>query len=125
MELFTGSRMGRQRYSWMYGHKSKIFRAGLELHPDFLNNGLIYITHAETFKGQQADYVISDSAKSEVQWVIAEWKMDDVNAKVFTGKHRELLRLHAPTFGHGLQDLAFIPGLKKNDPDYGLLYFGY
>ena len=96
-----------------------------DFHPDFLNNGLIYITHAETYKGQQADYVISDSIKSGVQWVIAEWKMDDVHATVFSGKHRELLRLHAPNFGHGLQDLAFIPGLKKNDPEYGLLYFGY
>lgn len=96
-----------------------------DFQPDFLNNGLIYISHAETFKGQQADYVISDSIKSEVQWVIGEWKMDDVNAKVFKGKHRELLRLHAPTFAHGCQDIAFIPGLKKNDPDFGLLYFGY
>ena len=45
--------------------------------------------------------------------------------QVFTGTHRELLRLHAPTFGHGLQDLSFIPGLKNKDPDFGLLYFGY
>ncbi len=96
-----------------------------DFHPDFLNNGLIYITNAETFKGQQADYAISDSIKSEVQWIISEWKMDDVQAPVFTGKHRELLRLHAPNFGHGLQDIAFVPGLKKNDLDYGLLYFGY
>ena len=96
-----------------------------DFHPDFINNGLIYITHAETYKGQQADYVISDSIKSEVQWVIGEWKMENVDAKKFTGTHRELLRLHAPNFGHGCQDLAFIPGLKKDDPDYGLLYVGY
>lgn len=96
-----------------------------DFHPNFLNNGLIYISHAETFKGQTADYLISDSIKSEVQWVIGEWEMDDVNAEVFTGKYRELLRLHAPTFAHGCQDIAFIPGLKTNDPDYGLLYFGY
>jgi glucose/arabinose dehydrogenase/mono/diheme cytochrome c family protein len=96
-----------------------------DFHPDFLNNGLIYITHAETYKGQRADYTISDSIKSEVQWVIGEWKMEDVNAKVFKGTRRELLRLHAPNFGHGCQDLAFIPGLKKTDPGYGLLYVGY
>lgn len=96
-----------------------------DFHPDFLNNGLIYITHAETFKGQQADYVISDSIKSEVQWVIGEWKIENVHAKKFTGTHRELLRLHAPNFGHGCQELAFIPGLKKDDRDYGLLYIGY
>lgn len=96
-----------------------------DFHPDFLNNGLIYITHAETFKGQRADYTISDSIKSEVQWVIGEWKMEDVHANAFKGTHRELLRLHAPNFGHGCQDLAFIPGLKKADPNYGLLYVGY
>lgn len=96
-----------------------------DFHPDFLNNGLIYITHAEAYKGQRADYTISDSLKSEVQWVIGEWKMKDVSLNVFTGTHRELLRLHAPTFGHGCQDIGFIPGLKKTDPDYGLLYIGY
>jgi glucose/arabinose dehydrogenase len=96
-----------------------------DFHPDFLNNGLIYITYAETFKGQQADYLISDSIKAEVQWIISEWKIDDVKRPVFSGTHRELLRLHAPTFAHGCQDIGFIPDLKKNDPAYGLLYIGY
>ena len=96
-----------------------------DFHPDFIHNGLLYITHAETYKGQQADYVISDSIKSVVQWVIGEWKMKDVRAKKFQGTRRELLRLHAPNFGHGCQDLAFVPGLVKEDPDYGLLYVGY
>ena len=96
-----------------------------DFHPDFLTNGLIYITHAETYKGQKADYIVSDSLKSVVQWIIGEWKTDHVNARTFTGTHRELLRLHAPNFAHGCQELAFIPGLKKNDPEYGLLYIGF
>ena len=96
-----------------------------DFHPDYLNNGLIYISHAETFKGQKADYRISDSLKAEVQWVIGEWKVDDVKNTVFSGKHRELLRLHAPTFAHGCQDIRFIPGLDKSSPEYGLLYIGY
>jgi glucose/arabinose dehydrogenase/mono/diheme cytochrome c family protein len=96
-----------------------------DFHPDFLHNGLLYITHAEKFHGQRADYSVTDSARSEVQWVLAEWKVDDVNANKFSGTHRELLRLHAPTYGHGAQDLQFIPGLDKGDPDYGLLYWGY
>jgi hypothetical protein len=86
---------------------------------------LIYITYAETFKGQTADYLISDSIKSPVQWIISEWKMNDVNATKFEGSHREMLRLHAPTFAHGCQDIGFIPGLNKSDPEYGLLYFGF
>jgi glucose/arabinose dehydrogenase len=96
-----------------------------DFHPDFLHNGLIYITHAETYKGQSADYAISDSLQSVVQWVIGEWKMEDVQETVFSGSHRELLRLHAPTFGHGCQDIGFISELEKDDPDYGLLYIGY
>lgn len=51
--------------------------------------------------------------------------MDTINSPVFTGTHRELIRFHAPTFAHGLQELAFIPGLEKDNPDYGLLYFGF
>ncbi|MEZ4774858.1 MAG: PQQ-dependent sugar dehydrogenase [Bacteroidia bacterium] len=100
--------------------------ASFEFHPDFLQNGLFYMLHAETFKGKIADYsVLVDTFKSEVQWVVAEWKMDNVNDSLFRGTHRELLRLHAPTFGHGAQDMGFIPGLKKGDPEYGLLYFGF
>lgn len=96
-----------------------------EFHPDFLNNGLIYITHAETYKGQIADYQISDSIQSEVQWIIGEWEMKNASDKVFTGTHREMLRLHAPTFAHGCQDIGFIPDLKKDHPEYGLLYIGF
>ena len=96
-----------------------------DFHPDYLNNGLIYITHAERFSGQIADYSISDSLLAEVQWVLGEWKMKDVAHRGFKGTYRELLRLHAPTFGHGAQDLAFIPGIAKDDPEYALLYWGF
>lgn len=100
--------------------------ASFDFHPDFLANGLFYMLHAETYKGQVADYqVYADTLKAAVQWVLAEWKMDRVNDTVFSGTHRELLRLHAPTFGHGAQDLAFMPGLEKDHSDYGLLYFGF
>lgn len=96
-----------------------------DFHPDFLNNGLIYITHAETYKGQKADYAVSDSLKSVVQWIIGEWKMENADGTVFSGSRRELLRLHAPNFAHGCQEITFIPGVKKSDPDYGLLYIGF
>jgi mono/diheme cytochrome c family protein len=96
-----------------------------DFHPDFPDNGLLYITHAEKFNGQPADYRVSDSILAEVQWVLSEWKVSDVNAAKFTGTRRELLRLHAPTYGHGAQDLGFIPGLPKQHPDYGLLYWGF
>lgn len=97
-----------------------------DFHPDFLNNGLIYMSHAETYIGQKADYTTTlDSLQSEVQWVIGEWKVNNTKAPIFEGTYRELLRTHAPNFAHGCQEVAFIPELNKNDPDYGLLYIGY
>ena len=96
-----------------------------DFHPDYLNNGLLYITHAEKYHGQHADYTVSDSVMAQVQWVLCEWKVDHVNNRVFNGSKRELMRLHAPTFGHGAQDLAFIPGLKPGHSDYGLLYWAF
>src|SRR5260221_55406 len=51
--------------------------------------------------------------------------MDNAKDSVFKGKYRELLRLHPPTYHHGAQDIGFIPGLDKKDPDYGLLYLGF
>jgi glucose/arabinose dehydrogenase len=96
-----------------------------DFHPDYLKNGLIYITHAEKYRGQTPDYRVSDSLMAEVQWVVSEWKMDDVNSPVFKGTRRELLRLHAPTFGHGAQDLAFSPDLPRGNSNHGLLYWGF
>ncbi len=96
-----------------------------DFHPDFLNNRILYITHAEKFNGQPADYTGSDSVKAGVQWVLSEWKMNRIHQQVFKGTRRELLRLHAPTFGHGAQDIGFVPRLDKNNPDYGMLYWGF
>lgn len=96
-----------------------------DFHPDFLENGLMYIFHAETAKGQNADYTSYDTSQAVIQWVLSEWKVDDVNATIFSGSHREMLRTHAPNFAHGAQEVAFIPGIDKSDPDYGLLYLSY
>ncbi len=95
-------------------------------HPNYLENGLLYLTHAETYKGQVADHAVyADTQKAVLQWIVGEWKMEDVSAPQFSGTYRELMRVHAPTFAHGAQDLGFKPNLSPEDPDYGLLYFGY
>ncbi|TLV03311.1 PQQ-dependent sugar dehydrogenase [Dyadobacter luticola] len=93
-------------------------------HPDYLKNGLIYITHTEAPKGKKADFAYADSIKVSLQWVVSEWKIDDVKSKTFTGKRRELLRINVPNVVHGTQDIGFVPDIDKNDPDYGLLYIG-
>ncbi len=93
-------------------------------HPDYLNNGLIYITHSEKPVGKPADYAYADSIKVALQWVVSEWKMKDVRSTVFEGTRRELLRINVPNVVHGTQDMGFVPDLKKGDPDYGMLYVG-
>ena len=93
-------------------------------HPDYLNNGLMYITHTEKPTGKAADYSYADSIKVQLQWVVSEWKNRDVNAPEFSGDRRELLRINVPGAIHGTQDIGFSPDLKKGDPDYGMLYIG-
>ncbi|GLU52493.1 PQQ-dependent sugar dehydrogenase [Dyadobacter frigoris] len=93
-------------------------------HPDYLSNGLIYITHTEEFTGKKADYEFPDSIKVALQWVVSEWKINDVKSKTFEGTRRELLRINVPGNVHGTQDIGFVPGIGKNDPDYGMLFIG-
>ncbi|KQS34367.1 hypothetical protein ASG33_08360 [Dyadobacter sp. Leaf189] len=93
-------------------------------HPDYLKNGLIYITHTEAFKGKVADNAYNDTIKVTMQWVISEWKVDNVKSSVFNGKRRELLRINVPGAVHGVQDIGFVPGVAKSNPEYGLLYIG-
>ncbi|WP_373330740.1 PQQ-dependent sugar dehydrogenase [Salmonirosea aquatica] len=93
-------------------------------HPDYLNNGLIYITYTEKPLRKPADYSYADSVKVALQWVVSEWKIKDVTSPVFEGTRRELLRINVPNVVHGTQDIGFVPGLKKGDPDYGMLYIG-
>lgn len=93
-------------------------------HPDYMTNGLIYITHTEEPTGKKADYEFADSIKVALQWVVSEWKINDVKSKVFEGRRRELLRINVPGVVHGTQDIGFIPGISKNDPDYEMLFIG-
>ena len=95
-----------------------------EFHPDYLNNGLLYITHSEEFTGQKADYEYPDSIKVAMQWVVSEWKINDAKSEVFEGSRREIIRINVPSGVHGMQDINFIPGLDKKDPDYGMLFIG-
>ena len=94
-------------------------------HPDFLHNGIFYTTNSEGYSpGKPADNAYIDSLNKNVQWVLTEWKMDNINDKVFKGTHRELLRINENDPAHGVSEINFIPGLKKGDKNYGLLYMG-
>jgi len=96
----------------------------IAFHPDFMKNGLMYTTHTEHPGSAKADFAYSDSIKVTLQWVLTEWKVDDVNATTFSGKGRELLRINMVTGIHGMQEISFDPLAKPGDDDYGLLYAG-
>lgn len=93
-------------------------------HPDYLHNGLIYTTHAERYLGKPADFQFADTFRAGLQWVLSEWKINDVKANKFNGTRRELLRINEPTTAHGVQDLSFAPVADKSNPDYGKLFMG-
>ena len=93
-------------------------------HPDFLNNGLIYITHTEEFARKKADYEFPDSINVAMQWVVSEWRINDVKNTGFEGTKREIIRINVPSGVHGTQDIGFVPVTDKTDPDYGMLYIG-
>lgn len=93
-------------------------------HPDFENNGLLYTTHAEDYKGIPGENSLGDSVKIRMQWVLSEWKMKGSSHEKFEGSRRELLRINFATHAHGFQDLSFVDGVPKGHPEYGLLYLG-
>ncbi|TKK65544.1 c-type cytochrome [Ilyomonas limi] len=93
-------------------------------HPGFAKNGLLYTTHSEASGTARADFGYADSIKVTLQWVLTEWKVDNPQAPVFSGKGRELLRINMVSPIHGVQDIRFHIQAKPSDEDYGLLYLG-
>lgn len=93
-------------------------------HPDFLKNGVIYISHTEPPQTAVADFSYADSIKVTLQWVLSECKIKDPSAKKFEVIDRELFRIDMITGIHGMQEIAFRPDAKPGDSDYGSLFIG-
>jgi glucose/arabinose dehydrogenase/mono/diheme cytochrome c family protein len=93
-------------------------------HPDFIKNGLFYTSHSESANAAKADFSYNDSIKVAMQWVVNEWKMDDVHADTFSGTHRELMRINFVSSIHGMQELTFNPTINHQNEDYAMLYIG-
>ncbi len=91
-------------------------------HPGFAKNGLFYTTHTEPPGTENAEFGFNDTIKATVQWVLTEWKVNNVAADHFEGTSRELLRIDMVSGIHGVQEITFNPLAKPGDEDYGLLY---
>jgi glucose/arabinose dehydrogenase len=92
-------------------------------HPDFAKNGLFYTVHSEArdaLRTHKPD--LPAEANTSMQGVLTEWTAKDPSADVFSGTHRELLRLGFTNYMHDFQEIDFNPTAKPGDLDYGLLY---
>lgn len=94
-------------------------------HPDYASNRLMYTVHTEPDSTGLADFALPSGIKVSVQYVLTEWKNNDITAKVFVpASKRELLRIDMYSVIHGVQDIQFNPMVKKGNADYGMLYIG-
>ena len=93
-------------------------------HPNFQTNGLFYTTHSEIKDSGKPDFSYADSIRVDLQWVLTEWKTNNINVDTFSGTNRELLRINFVKVNHGIQEITFNPLSKIGSKDYGMLYMG-
>jgi glucose/arabinose dehydrogenase/plastocyanin len=82
---------------------------GLALHPNFVQNGLLY-TYTSEPNGPPADFMLMHSGgeTNNHQSVIAEWKIDAANTnRVDPGSRREIMRIDQPQANHNAGVMHF------------------
>lgn len=91
--------------------------------PEFGVNGKLFTAHMEPAGTAVADFSppISQSGTS-LQGVLTEWTATDPASNIFSGTHREILRVDLVRTSHGFQEIAFNPNSISGDPDFGKLY---
>ncbi|MFE6157401.1 PQQ-dependent sugar dehydrogenase [Streptomyces sp. NPDC056486] len=90
--------------------------------PDFRHNGRFYTVHTEKPELTEAKPDFSQPSGNGFHGIVTEWTADDPSAPVFSGTHRELLRIGFNGQVHGIQQIDFNPTAKPGDADHGLLY---
>ncbi|GIL36692.1 PQQ-dependent sugar dehydrogenase [Phycicoccus sp. DTK01] len=107
-------------------HNSAGLGTGLgaaEFHPDFAENGLFYTVHTEAGTALTEDTPDFPAfGTTGFHSVLTEWKADDPTAAVFSGTHREVMRVPFNGRVHTVQQISFNPTVDRGDPDYGMLY---
>ncbi|WP_370947173.1 sorbosone dehydrogenase family protein [Amycolatopsis sp. cg5] len=91
--------------------------------PRFAKNGRFYTIHTEAWgalTSKKPDLAYPE--QQTAQGVLTEWTATDPKADVFSGTHREVLRLGFEGQLHGIQEIGFNPTAHWWDADYGLLY---
>ncbi|NNF15862.1 MAG: hypothetical protein HKN70_03900, partial [Gammaproteobacteria bacterium] len=91
-------------------------------HPEFASNGTFYTVHMEDPATGVADLLQTEHPGVAVHSIVTEWVAIDPQANVFSGTHRELLRIEQPRFAHTIQEIGFNPNAPIGDADYAMLY---
>lgn len=116
----------RNRFSDFFNYPGLASGLGsFDFHPDFNQNGLVYVSHTEAYAHQATDYLPDSPLDEAVQAVVSEIRVRTPGVVDFAGASwREMLRITLPTTVHGMQDITFAPFAQPGEADYGLLFIG-
>ena len=90
-------------------------------HTDFANNGIFYTGHTEAGAALAKVPDYSHPLGDVIHGVVTEWSADDPEATIFSGPHRELLRIGFGTYHHTLTQVHFEDGhlfISVGDGDF-------
>ena len=102
---------------------------GLAFHPNFNGGsgtpgrGVFYTAFSAALHSGTPDFDASQD--SDHDQVIEEWTATTPGAAVFSGTHREVLRVGKYASNHNGGVIAFNPNVAPGNHDYGMLYIGF
>jgi len=99
---------------------------GITFHPDFINNGKLYVSLVEQRPADPSQHTyISDANAIDADSVLVEWTVDTDTLLVELSSYREVFRVGIPEYDHPIKQIAFDPSVGEDSVDYGLLYIAH
>ncbi len=116
----TGRQLDRSS-SWHAGLRSFAF------HPDFANNGKLYVAVMETRPPdpQNYRYLSTSSTTIVADSVLIEFTVNPQTYVVDPASYRSLFRVGMPVYDHPIKQIGFNPDARPGGADYGLLYIAH
>ncbi len=110
--------------------RSSTWHAGLRsfaFHPDFANNGRLYVAVMETRPPdpQNHHYLSSSSTTIGADSVLIEFEVNPQTYVVDPTTYRSLFRVGMPVYDHTIRQIGFNPDAVPGSTDYGLLYIAH
>ncbi len=110
--------------------RSNAFHGGLRslaFHPDFAQNGRLYVSAMETRPTNPGDHrYLSDVADPvEADSVLLEFTVDAQSGSVNPFSYREVFRVGMPFYDHPIKQIAFDPFAAPGSSEWGVLYVAH